>query len=173
MSNFYPATFMAIFTRAKCQLISVKCRLTKIFALLISAALFSMTLFSTALLTASSVNAQTAPPPAFGEETKGKPAISETNAEEDSAKTAKSAESSSSQDTDNEDGQQSFADNLLGEATITESRRENGQVYLIELEHSSGSKQYIEENDSDGKLSADGNDLEDEPNLPKWKLGSW
>lgn len=119
----------------------------------------------------TNVVAQTAPPPAFGEDTKGKPAIPETDAQAADAETDTS--SAAAKTGDDGEGEKSFADNLLGEATITESRRESGQVYLIELEHSSGSKQYIEENDSDGKLSADGTDPEDEPILPKWKLGSW
>jgi len=64
-------------------------------------------------------------------------------------------------------------DGILGEALITESRRENGTPYLIELEHSSGSKQYIEDNDADGLTESSGEDLEKTPSLAKWRLGSW
>lgn len=67
----------------------------------------------------------------------------------------------------------SAVDAVLGNAEITESRRENGQRYRIELDHSGGAKQYIEENDSDGKIESTDNDIEETPNLPKWKLGSW
>ncbi len=141
---------------------------------------FSSNLLSMALLlgfiivffTATSPNAtaQIVPPPALGENTKGKPAIPETDVKVSESKTPSIATKAAEDDANEKP---SFADNLLGKATITESRRESGQVYLIELEHSSGSKQYVEENDSDGKLSANGTDPEDEPILPKWKLGSW
>jgi len=116
-----------------------------------------------------SLNAQTAPPPSFGEDTKGEPALPEPGSEA-SAKAEAAKEKAEQED---EEKQPSLANSLLGEATITESRRESGQVYRIELEHSAGSKQYLEENDSDGELSSDDINLEDTPNLPKWKLGSW
>lgn len=122
------------------------------------------------LLLANSTHAQTAPPPTLGETTKGTPAVPEIV--EPAQESVKPSSPEAQADAESKKPQ-SFANSLLGEATITESRRENGQVYLIELEHSSGSKQYIEENDSDGQLSSDGNDLDDTPNLPKWKLGSW
>lgn len=116
----------------------------------------------------TAVFAQTAPPPTLGQDTKGVPAIEETAPEtNDTAKNKASA--AENQDSANkQDGA-----SLLGSATIKESRRENGQVYLIELEHSSGAKQYIEENDSDGRIQPSSNDIEESPNLPKWKLGSW
>lgn len=107
------------------------------------------------------LSAQTSPPPGLGEETKGEPAYDET---EPLAKQSESA-----QDTQ----QPSVTDSVFGTAQVTESRRENGQRYLIELEHSTGSKQYIEETDSDGKIESTSNDIEETPNLPKWKLGSW
>lgn len=114
------------------------------------------------------VSAQTAPPPSFGQETKGKPAIPEGKRITSEDKNIESLSAKEQADASN-----SLSTNLLGKATITESRRESGQVYRIELEHSSGSKQYIEENDSDGELDSDGMDFDDTPNLPKWKLGSW
>lgn len=117
--------------------------------------------FSLALSTAI---AQTAPPPTFGESTKGEPAMPETKQDQSD---------SNAQSAPTDDESEALSNNLLGEATIKESRRESGQVYRIELEHSSGSKQYIEENDSDGQIESNGIDLEDTPNLPKWKLGSW
>lgn len=134
--------------------------------------LLFLALLILSLLAPASLNAQTAPPPAFGEATKGKPAISETEPLPEASEQATTKAKATEPTADDSDGS-SLADNLLGEATIKESRRENGQVYLIELEHSSGSKQYIEEHDSDGELSSDGKDLEDTVNLPKWKLGSW
>jgi len=109
------------------------------------------------------VQAQTAPPPTLGQDTKGEPALEEPerqseNAEETAAEQEPSSQGNSSP---------------FGTATITESKRENGQVYLIELEHSSGAKQYIEENDSDGNIESESTDIEDTPNLAKWRLGSW
>jgi hypothetical protein len=31
----------------------------------------------------------------------------------------------------------------------------------------------MEETGSDGKIESTNNDIEETPNLPKWKLGSW
>jgi hypothetical protein len=107
----------------------------------------------------------------MGQETKGTPAIAELPT---------AVESPSSPTIESQDGAEttkkiggSRIDSVLGNATIKESKRETGQVYLIELEHSSGSKQYIEETDSDGKIESTSNDIEETPNLPKWKIGSW
>lgn len=123
----------------------------------------SMLLLSFSLALSTAI-AQTAPPPTFGESTKGEPAMPETKPDQSD---------SNAQSASTDDESEALSNNLLGEATIKESRRESGQVYRIELEHSSGSKQYIEENDSDGQIESNGIDLEDTPNLPKWKLGSW
>jgi len=108
------------------------------------------------------IDSQVIAPPALGEETKGTPVALELNSVSTEGET--SADDSTEQET---------VKSLFGKSKITESKRENGQVYLIELEHSSGSKQYIEENDSDGKIQSTSNDIEETPNLPKWKLGSW
>ena len=62
---------------------------------------------------------------------------------------------------------------LLGESEVTELRRQSGQVYRIELKHASGSRQVVEETDSDGVIETTPNDLEETPNLPKWRIGSW
>ena len=128
----------------------------------------SLLVAATLLTTSSAIYAQTAPPPALGQDTKGVPAVEETasdtnNAGENAVSATKKADPST----------QKSSGGLLGSATIKESRRENGQVYLIELEHSSGAKQYIEETDSDGRIQPSSNDIEESPNLPKWKLGSW
>lgn len=110
-------------------------------------------------------SAQTLSPPDLGDETKGTPAIDEkTRAEQAITREAAPAEEEAVAESDG---------GALGIATVTESRRESGQLYLIELEHSLGSKQYIEETDSDGKIESTSNDIEETPNLPKWKLGSW
>ena len=109
-------------------------------------------------------------PPELGEETKGAPAVVESSTE---SATQNPDEQEASADGDGVDEPASGVDNLLGTAKITESKRENGQVYRIELEHSSGAKQYIEETDSDGKIESTSNDIEETPNLPKWKIGSW
>ena len=125
------------------------------------------------LLTGSSVAfAQTAPPPALGQDTKGTPTAQESNPEDGDAKDG--AASVTQTDTkDKEAEAEKSKGSPFGTATIKESRRENGQVYLIELEHSSGAKQYIQETDSDGNIQSKSDDLEEAPNLPKWKLGSW
>ncbi len=64
-------------------------------------------------------------------------------------------------------------DSFFRTSKITEHRRENGQVYSIELEHSAGNKQYIEQNDADGLNDTKPNDNENEPPIAKWRLGSW
>lgn len=111
----------------------------------------------------STANAQTAPPPKLGAETKGAPAIQETTTTTQAAVTTEVVEKKT--DTNTSLG--------FGEATVVESRRENGQVYSIELQHSNAPTQYIDETDSDGNIEYKSNDLEETPNLPKWKLGSW
>ena len=110
---------------------------------------------------------ETIAPPAMGEETKGTPAIPEGEAQTVEPTVDNDTPEQSTQNTSNSPL------SALGTATITESKRENGQVYRIELEHSLGGKQYIEENDSDGKIQSTSNDIEETPNLPKWKIGSW
>ena len=121
-------------------------------AMIISSALFI-----------SAASAQTAPPPALGEETKGAPAIEETVSatEEEASNTAADSE------TQTQDA------SAFGTSTVVESRRASGQVYSIELQHSNAPTQYIEETDSDGNIEYKSNDLEETPNLPKWKIGSW
>lgn len=113
-------------------------------------------------LSQASVSAQqgTIAPPALGEETKGAPAEPEQAPDEAAVE---------EQVVEKEKAKKS----AFGTTKITESKRENGQVYLIELEHSLGSKQYIEEHDSDGKIQSTSNDIEETPNLPKWRIGSW
>ena len=110
-------------------------------------------------------------PPTIGQETKGIPAVAEVPAA-DSASSNKDTTSASNNNPE-EARQAKGIDSLLGNATITESKRESGQRYLIELKHSAGSKQYIEETDSDGKIESTSNDIEETPNLAKWKIGSW
>ena len=110
-------------------------------------------------------------PPTIDQETKGTPAIAE-GPPADSPSSDKGTTSSSDKNS-KQGGQTKGIDGLLGEATITESKRDSGQRYLIELEHSAGTKQYIEETDSDGKIESTSNDIEETPNLAKWKIGSW
>ncbi|MFT6406683.1 MAG: hypothetical protein ACJAQ6_000093 [Arenicella sp.] len=110
-------------------------------------------------------HAQTAPPPKLGQETKGTPAIEERANEVN----APGSETDSAKD----EKMESKKTSIFGNATVIESRRESGQIYSIELQHSSAPTQYIEETDSDGNIEYQSNDLEETPNLPKWKIGSW
>lgn len=106
-------------------------------------------------------------PPSLGQHTKGTPSIDETTTTKpgkDTAAATQRADEKVEEQSDN---------SVFGTTTIKESKRESGQIYLIELEHSTGSKQYIEETDSDGKIESTSNDIEETPNLPKWKIGSW
>lgn len=129
------------------------------------------------MLFSSLAFAQT-PPPTLGQETKGLPADLEeaTNSQTPLSETEGERleqEASLQTESDNEQKPNNI-DSLLGTATVTESKRQNGQRYRIELEHSLGGKQYLEENDSDGKLEPSGNEEnEKNTNIPKWRLGSW
>lgn len=129
-------------------------------------------LLITFLTLSSALFAQTAPPPAFDEDTKGEPAVDETNTETTETDSADSAVTNES-NAEDETTDPSSISTILGDAKIKEYRRENGQLYQIELDHSAGSKQYIQDDDSDGKIQATDNDLQAEPNLPKWRLGRW
>ncbi len=120
-------------------------------------------LFAAAALLTGTAVAQTAPPPNFGEETKGEPAIEESV--ETNSTDASTSEANEGDEEEIEGG--------ISRATVVESRRESGQVYSIELQHSKAPNQYIEETDSDGNIEYQSNDLEETPNLPKWKVGSW
>ena len=115
-----------------------------------------------------SAHAQTTiAPPALGEDTKGTPAYEESKPLPKKQTPAIEAKALPSEN--DEEVQQ----DILGTASITESRRENGQVYEVEIDHSLGGKQYFEKNGSDDSLETTPQDLEDTPNLPKWKLGTW
>ena len=114
--------------------------------------------------------AQTAPPPSLGEETKGVPAIEDLVIEDQAAA---AQETTSEEVTEAENSDDEKKPSFFGKTTIVETKRENGQVSSIELKHSNAPPQYIEETDSDGNIKIESNDLEDTPNLPKWKLGSW
>lgn len=113
-------------------------------------------------------------PPTLGQETKGQPAAASTDQAADETTPQETLHYSTAEQSDKEAQKpESAIDNLLGTTKVTESKRESGQLYRIELEHSGGTKQYIEETDSDGKIESTSNDIEETPNLPKWKLGSW
>jgi len=136
--------------------------------------IIGVALISTAMIIkpsiVSTVYAQTAPPPNLGEETKGTPAVAEepsAGVEQPSTETQTVATESTSE------SEETQSTSAFGRATVVESRRESGQVYSIELQHSNAPNQYIEETDSDGNIEFESNDIEETPNLPKWKLGSW
>ena len=118
-----------------------------------------------ALTSQAALGQDTIAPPSLGQDTKGTPAYDEKSP---LPVTRAEAEAAAQQESEAEVEQ-----DILGTASITESRRENGQVYEVEIDHSLGGKQYFEENDSDGSLETTPADLEDTPNLPKWKLGTW
>lgn len=116
--------------------------------------------FCIVLCSFSGAHAETLAPPTLGEETKGEPAIDETKVVD-----------SAINDTEKPNAPESKSP--LGTATVTEHKRESGQVYLIELEHSFGAKQYLYENDSDGQIGSSIEDNDSIKEIPKWKLGSW
>jgi len=120
-------------------------------------------LFCVTLCAFSNLNAETLGPPTLGEETKGKPAIDETRAAAQASAQEKTETATESAETQSP----------FGTSTVTEHKRESGQVYLIELEHSLGGKQYLYENDSDGQIGSSVEDNDSIKEIPKWKLGSW
>jgi len=120
---------------------------------------------STLLAAQTSLAQESLAPPSLGDETKGTPAIAET--EPLPVETKEQTPEAQTTNTNEEFGP-------LGQATITESRRDSGQVYRVELEHSlGGAKQILEENDSDGKIESRSTGLDEEVNIPKWRIGSW
>ena len=128
--------------------------------LILSCALFCTFFYTAAHADGNSENTiDSAPlaPPALGEQTKGVPAVSET---------AVTSETQNDQTTE-----QKLTP--FGDATVTEHKRENGQVYLIEIENSLGGKQYLYENDSDGQIGSSIEDNDSIKDIPKWKIGSW
>ncbi len=128
-----------------------------LFELIAKFVLVGVLFFSASLLHAQ-INVQdVSRPPELGQETKGTPAITE-------PARANSTNESVAEETENEEQKQT---------TFNELRREDGRMYQIELNHASGSKQYITETDSDGNIESTDNDIEETPNLPKWKIGSW
>jgi len=100
-------------------------------------------------------------PPSLGEQTKGKPAVDET------PKVPATKANATNENTETQ------VNSAFGSTTVTEHKRESGQVYLIELENSLGGKQYLYENDSDGQIGSSVEDEESITEIPKWKLGSW
>ena len=112
-------------------------------------------------------------PPTLGDDTKGTPAVAERQplpVETTSTQTAETTDGETAEATDEDE---TFGP--LGQATITETRRDSGgQVYRVELEHSiGGGKQILEESDSDGQLETRSTGLEEEVNIPKWNIFSW
>lgn len=140
---------------------------TKFLKTVVSKGFAAITLASALLLMShASVAQESLSPPSLGDETKGIPAVAETEPlPVEAAEKTTAAQPATKPDEDY---------GPLGQATITESRRESGQVYRVELEHSlGGAKQVLEENDSDGQLETRSSGLEEEVNIPKWTIGSW
>lgn len=113
-------------------------------------------------------------PPGLGEDTKGVPAVAERQPLPVQTSIETIEETTEGEDTAaTEEDEENFGP--LGQAIITETRRESGgQIYRVELEHSiGGGKQILEENDSDGQLEKRTSGLEEEFSIPKWRIGSW
>ena len=119
--------------------------------------------------TQASIAQETLAPPSIGEDTKGAPAVIESLPLPSDTTVSNTDEVATDEVVEEENY------GPLGQATITETRRESGgNVTRIELEHSiGGGKQILEENDSDGKLETRSTGLEEEVNIPKWRIGSW
>jgi len=125
--------------------------------------LLSITIISScSMVSAQNSSADALAPPSLGEQTKGTPAVPEIPTED-----ANNATENVTQTTLPE------VIPGLGSTTVTEHKRESGQVYLIELDNTIGGKQYLYENDSDGQIGSSVEDSESIKDIPKWKLGSW
>jgi len=59
-----------------------------------------------------------------------------------------------------------------GDEIITEYSRK-GQVYMIKIKPKNGPSQYLLDRDGDGQFETKTEDLQQDFNLPKWKIGSW
>ena len=127
---------------------------------------------SITLIALSAYNAQAQndalAPPSIGEQTKGKPAVAEVIETK-----SENLGTNNASDTNNQQSQSGINAVLNSTTTVTEHKRDNGQVYLIEFENSLGGKQYLDEGFSDGKIGSSTEDKESTNSIPKWKLGSW
>ena len=83
----------------------------------------------TFIMFSSALFAQTAPPPAFDEDTKGTPAVDET-AQANSNESKPEDLESATEGSEEVDSDSSGVSVLLGDATITETRGENGQLQI-------------------------------------------
>lgn len=59
-----------------------------------------------------------------------------------------------------------------GKELITEYRR-FGQVYMIKIRPKNGPSQYMVDRDGDGRFETKTQDINEEFNLPKWRIGTW
>ena len=61
---------------------------------------------------------------------------------------------------------------VVGDQVITEYRR-FGQVYLIRIKPKVGATQYMVDRDGDGRFEIKTENLSEEFDLPKWRIGTW
>ncbi len=59
-----------------------------------------------------------------------------------------------------------------GDQTITEYRR-RGQLYMVKMKPKRGPAQYWMDRDGDGQFEREGGDIDEDVNLPKWRIGNW
>lgn len=59
-----------------------------------------------------------------------------------------------------------------GNQVITEYRR-FGQVYMIKIKPKVGASQYMVDRDGDGRFETKTENLSEEFDLPKWRIGTW
>ena len=59
-----------------------------------------------------------------------------------------------------------------GDQTITEYRR-RGQLYMVKVKPKQGPAQYWLDEDGDGRFQERENGINEEINLPKWRIGNW
>lgn len=61
---------------------------------------------------------------------------------------------------------------VVGDATVTEYSRA-GQVHMLKVKPKHMPPQYIDQNQPGGSLEPQNDDMSQDVNLPKWKIGSW
>lgn len=97
---------------------------------------------------------------------------------EERARAQAEAEAGGSEATENETSDEErpppdeVTERVEGGQTITEYRR-RGQLYMIKVKPKRGPAQYWMDRDGDGQFQREDSDINEEYNLPKWRIGNW
>lgn len=64
------------------------------------------------------------------------------------------------------------SERVEGDQIITEYRR-RGQLYMVKVKPKNGPAQYWVDRDGDGQFQRRDTDINEDINLPKWRIGTW